>query len=150
MANKIVQLEDKAGNNLFPVAGSMKGDSVTTAMLQDGAVTAGKIDFTTVRTDITSLAPSGSERIIAEQFGNLVIITMSNLKVTSGDAITTITLPTALRPSREYNSSAGVLNSAYQPISAAIITLTSNGEMRVRVNNSNAYYVRGEIVYFLG
>lgn len=48
MVNKIVQLEDKEGNNVFPVAGSMASDSITTAMLQDGAVTSDKIDFATL------------------------------------------------------------------------------------------------------
>lgn len=49
MANKIVQLEDKAGNNLFPVAGSMKGDSITTAMIQDKAVTYDKMDYSNMK-----------------------------------------------------------------------------------------------------
>ena len=48
VANKIIQLQNKTGDNLFPVAGSMKGDSVTTAMIQDDAVTNAKIDFTTL------------------------------------------------------------------------------------------------------
>ncbi len=44
MVNKIVQLQDKEGDSIFPVAGSMAGDSITTQMLQDGAVTADKLD----------------------------------------------------------------------------------------------------------
>lgn len=50
MTNKIVQLEDKAGNNLFPIAGGMAADSITTTMLQDGAVTPDKASFTTLST----------------------------------------------------------------------------------------------------
>lgn len=44
MANNIVQLQDRSGNNIFPLAGGMVSDSITTQMLQDGAVTSGKID----------------------------------------------------------------------------------------------------------
>lgn len=42
MANKVVQLIDNNNDNIFPVAGSMAGDSVTTGMIQDEAVTADK------------------------------------------------------------------------------------------------------------
>lgn len=45
MANKIVQLQDKTNtDNLFPIAGGMAADSITTAMIQDDAVTNAKID----------------------------------------------------------------------------------------------------------
>lgn len=43
MADKIVQLQDKQGNNVFPITGGMAADSVTTDMIQDGAVTSDKI-----------------------------------------------------------------------------------------------------------
>lgn len=42
MANNIVQLTDDTNNNIFPIAGGMASDSITTAMLQDGAVTEDK------------------------------------------------------------------------------------------------------------
>jgi hypothetical protein len=51
VANKIIQLQNKTGDNLFPVAGSMKGDSVTTAMLQDDAVTNAKIAANAVKSE---------------------------------------------------------------------------------------------------
>lgn len=43
MANNIVQLTDDAGNNIFPIAGGMASNSITTGMIQDDAVTASKI-----------------------------------------------------------------------------------------------------------
>ena len=43
MANNIVQLTDDTNNNIFPIAGGMASDSIITAMLQDEAVTAGKL-----------------------------------------------------------------------------------------------------------
>ena len=58
MTNKVVQLEDKSGNNLYPLAGGMAADSVTTAMLQDTAVTPAKIDFTIQ--NVTGVSPTSS------------------------------------------------------------------------------------------
>lgn len=43
MANIVTQLQNKDGDNLYPLAGGMAADSITTAMLQDDAVTSGKI-----------------------------------------------------------------------------------------------------------
>ena len=48
MAEKIVQLIDKDNNNLYPVAGSLKQGSVTTSTIDDGAVTADKINFSSL------------------------------------------------------------------------------------------------------
>ncbi len=42
MANEVVQLTDDTNNNIFPIAGGMASDSITTAMLQDGSVTSAK------------------------------------------------------------------------------------------------------------
>lgn len=47
MANKIVQLQNKDGDNIFPVSAGLASDSVTTDMIQDGAVTSAKIDYET-------------------------------------------------------------------------------------------------------
>ena len=48
MANKITQLVNKNGDNLYPLAGGIMSDSVTTDMIQDGAVTSDKIDSATI------------------------------------------------------------------------------------------------------
>lgn len=50
MANNIAQLKDYNDNNIFPIAGGMVADSVTTQMLQDGSVTSDKIDWATIIT----------------------------------------------------------------------------------------------------
>lgn len=47
MADQVVTLIDNEGANLYPVAGALKQGSVTTSTINDGAVTADKIDFTT-------------------------------------------------------------------------------------------------------
>lgn len=43
MPNKIVQLVDNENNNIYPVAGSLAQDSVTTSTINDGAVTTAKL-----------------------------------------------------------------------------------------------------------
>lgn len=49
MADKIVQLMDKTKtDNWFPIAGGMAADSITTAMVQDKAVTYDKMDYSTM------------------------------------------------------------------------------------------------------
>lgn len=48
MANKITQLVNESGDNLYPLAGGMAADSINTQMLKDGSVTSGKIDWTTI------------------------------------------------------------------------------------------------------
>ena len=48
MTDKVVQLVDAESNNIFPVAGSLKSGSVTTNTIDDGAVTADKIDASTL------------------------------------------------------------------------------------------------------
>lgn len=59
MADKILTLTNKDGtDNIYPVAGAMVADSVTTAMLQNGAVTSSKIDWTTLDYQTASLGSS--------------------------------------------------------------------------------------------
>lgn len=48
MANKITQLVNESGDNLYPLAGGMAADSIGTEMLKDGSVTSDKIDWTTI------------------------------------------------------------------------------------------------------
>lgn len=45
MANKIVQLQDESGDNIFPVAGGLASGSVTTSTINNGAVTADKLNL---------------------------------------------------------------------------------------------------------
>jgi hypothetical protein len=48
MPNKIVQLVDNENDNIYPIAGSLAQGSVTTSTINDVAVTASKIDFSTM------------------------------------------------------------------------------------------------------
>lgn len=47
MTNKITQLVNESGDNLYPLAGGMAADSIGTEMLKDGSVTSDKIDWMT-------------------------------------------------------------------------------------------------------
>lgn len=62
MADKIVILEDKDGNNIYPITRGLAANSVDTNAIQDGAVTSDKIDWTT-------LGVSTTEQVIG-QYGN--------------------------------------------------------------------------------
>ena len=54
MANKITQLVNESGDNLYPLAGGMAADSINTQMLKDGSVTSDKIDSATLlKGDVT-------------------------------------------------------------------------------------------------
>ena len=43
MSDIVTTLQDKDGNNIYPIAGGVNGNTITTAMLQNGAVTGAKI-----------------------------------------------------------------------------------------------------------
>ena len=47
MANQVVTIIDNNGNDIYPVAGALMQGAVTTSTINDGAVTANKIDFST-------------------------------------------------------------------------------------------------------
>ena len=63
MADKIVQLIDKDGDNVYPVAGSLAADTVDTNNIVDEAVTSSKIDFTTFGNQ-TSYFDLGNIRVV--------------------------------------------------------------------------------------
>lgn len=107
MANNIVQLIDKDNNNIFPVAGSMAGDSVTTTMIQDNAVTSAKMDWTTMGGterigDITvSVGSLNANEQHLIQFPNGMIyvsISLNNVTMSANTAYDLITLPNDLVP----------------------------------------------------
>ena len=173
MSNKIVQLENEAGDNIYPLAGGALTGSISKTMLeegvfegpelsepssvayvatdniQDGAVTSDKIDWTTQTIDLTSLAPASSERVYATVRGKFVILGFENLRLNgSGSYTETIQLPSSLYPDKGYCAGAAALNSNYEPVGPATVTTGSNGQVRFRVNSSNAAIVRGQICYY--
>lgn len=48
MADKIVQLQNKDGDNIYPISRGIAANSVDTAALKDSSVTANKLDATTL------------------------------------------------------------------------------------------------------
>ena len=115
----------------------------------DGLIQARNIDWATRVIDVTQIAPWGSERITATKLGKLVILSMANWKLGgSGDYTDVATLPDELIPDKEYSACGVALESGYRPIAPASIIVRSDGAIRIRVNTSSAYYVRGEIIYY--
>ena len=113
MSNQIVQLTDKDNNNIFPVAGSMAGGSIETGMIQDAAVTLGKIDSSTINTgnllsQITwyegvTLNTGNDNYLVKDNLTNRVGIGFSVTRNTTTPAKTRIalgTLPSSLVPSK--------------------------------------------------
>lgn len=103
MTEKIVQLIDKDNNNVYPVAGSLKQGSVTTSTINNKAVTADKIDFSTIDSGWVNLTPTskGTWNMLAYRlvdkfcyiYGHASSITFSDGEIT--------TLPQAIRPSTQ-------------------------------------------------
>jgi hypothetical protein len=130
MANNIVQLTDDQNNNIFPVAGGMAGDSITTAMLQDGVVTAAKINSTTVAfTDFitlsTGFALQGTNNAVYVS-GNILYATFL-IKKSSGNFTST-------------QDTIGVIKSGYRPLTT-INTATFLGSTEYRVQGIAYLYV---------
>ena len=94
MSNRIIQLTDKSTNdNLYPLAGGMASDSITTAMLQDNSVTSEKIDFTTFELQSIGISRNLSVSMVTWSDGtthSVVLFTKQELLdagFKSGDAI---------------------------------------------------------------
>lgn len=51
MADIVTTLQDKDGNNLYPIAGGVNGNTITSGMLQNGSVTTAKIENNAVTSD---------------------------------------------------------------------------------------------------
>lgn len=60
MADKIVILEDKDGNNIYPITRGLAANSVDTNAIQNGAVTSDKIDWTTLDFKTASLGATAA------------------------------------------------------------------------------------------
>lgn len=103
MANNIAQLKDYNDNNIFPIAGGMVADSVTTQMLQDGSVTSDKIDWATQTINLSSYAASGAtvSRATAKVWGKLCEISFNITATLSASADTALlNLPSNLLPAQ--------------------------------------------------
>lgn len=100
MANKITQLVNESGDNLYPLAGGMAADSINTQMLKDGAVTSDKIDSVTV--DLMPYAASivTAGNAIAITKGGITSITLNITaqSASTGDKVIFSNLPASIMP----------------------------------------------------
>ena len=87
MSNQVVQLIDNNNNNIYPVAGALKDGSVTTSTINDGAVTASKIDFSTLGVNYsTSEVKTGAKWIDGSDVYRKVIV-KTGIVSSDGNAI---------------------------------------------------------------
>ena len=86
MTNKITQLVNESGDNLYPLAGGMAADSINTQMLKDGAVTSDKIDWTTfheVGFGTLNSTYFSSGTCFWERFGKMIVVTIYDANITT-------------------------------------------------------------------
>ena len=79
MANQVVQIIDNNGNDIYPVAGALMQGAVTTSTINDGAVTASKIDFTTFGDNIVTILKFGHQDT---QTGSMTRTTLKGTELT--------------------------------------------------------------------
>ena len=85
MADKIVTLQDKNDNNLYPVAGALHADTVITGSIKDSAVTTPKIANNAVTSDkidwttmVTPSAASSAQKHVAKMALNETTMPLQN------------------------------------------------------------------------
>lgn len=91
MSNQVVQLTDANNNNLFPLAGGMAANSITTNMVQDDAITDGKIDWSSTVQEGTITMNTGwtaSADSYCRKQGNIV---QWNIRLTGNSTMVTNT-----------------------------------------------------------
>ena len=147
MANKITQLVNKDGDNLYPLSGGLLSDSVTTDMLQDESVTSDKIDWSTVTS--TALTPNttyvdpniGSAFYL--KFGRLVVMFFNNATVASASSAANVFSGAPMSSSRVTFSISGDNNKAYR---CRILENTDN--VQIEGGFPNSLYFSGSVAYF--
>lgn len=96
MANKITQLVNESGDNLYPLAGGMAADSIDTEMLKDGSVTSDKVDWGTFALTPGSVSMGATSFI---RIGNIIIINIQTANHQIALNETYGTVPSEYRPS---------------------------------------------------
>lgn len=126
MADIITTLQNKNGDNLYPLAGGMIDDSITTAMLKDNVVTPAKTNFKGQSLDAGDLELYGSTPLIdfhyADASGNytsrIIADSATSLNILPGSAgglkVNSAPVETVL-----YNNTSGSNNTITLSASAA-------------------------------
>ena len=94
----VTQLVDKDSSNIYPLAGAAVNDSIATAMIQAGAVTSGKVNFTISTVNVTMAVDGKNNTVQMYKIdiggGNHIltgIITGTATSVTAGSNVHIIT-----------------------------------------------------------
>ena len=154
MANKIVQLQNKDGDNIFPVSAGLASDSITTDMIQDGAVTDEKIDWTTLESaglaylkgntytiNSTNVAMIGTGFVTSGQSRAWISLPLGRI-VVGNPSITVNSLYGAIRNTSGTYVSGGTKDWATNVVSASlngsnlILSLNISGLSNLPVNNT--------------
>lgn len=138
MANKITQLVNESGDNLYPLAGGMAADSIGTEMLKDGAVTSDKIDYTTY--DWTG----GGGAVTLHAFGKIVTVSLNvagfsndpTIAASDADPFTVTTLPIA--PSEVLRGPTNCMTSSNVNVPDIFFEVSTGGILRLRNYSSSA------------
>lgn len=93
MANNIVQLQDKSGDNIYPISGGTVQGAITNGMLADGAVTSDKIDFTSF-----IFAPGVRHQVGMTSNDKPIYRTLVTATVASDATTGSVTIPTDIIP----------------------------------------------------
>ena len=148
MANKITQLVNKDGDNLYPLSGGTISDSITTDMLQDESVTSDKIDWSTITQ--TALTPNTSyidyaTKSVYYKFGRLVLVYVNaNLKA---NATGNTNIFTGL-PTPSDRTSFVIASSDNKIYRARILENTDAIQIEGGFSGSSGTYISGSVAYF--
>lgn len=147
MANKITQLVNKDGDNLYPLSGGLLSDSVTTDMLQDESVTSDKIDWATITPTVltrnTSYIDPNTGNIRYFKFGRLVLMFFDFLTTASASSSTNVFSDAPVSTYRVNFSISDNNNKSYR---CRILENTNNVQIEGGFP-SNTYF-SGSVAYF--
>lgn len=158
MTDKIVQLIDKDNNNVFPVAGSLKQGSVNSATINDKAVTAPKINFSTFFTqtgESTLSTPSGSVGAYSHVYyavsqdgkvGKLRGIVHTDGSTTGQS----ITCTTPFRPTTATTIKAGVIGQIGYSKDLAAIDIYIGTDGKVTITFPSGWGSQSHLAFFTG
>lgn len=147
----LYQVEQEGG-------GAPGANSITTSMIQDGAVTETKLASAVTSkigavTQTQTTGTGGTAIYVYNPNTKLVVIRGygTGLDITSGQELSLGTIPSNIRPARQYES--GVIGSASGGGALLTLSANTNGNIVIRnqtQNTLNSVMYNGQVVYYIG